>query len=518
MKKILFISLLIAVFIPAVIYAGDFNDAFESTQTPGNLSDEEFLQTYFTAIDADITTALASGGGGVSNWSNDGTTTELNANSSVYATNASGIFSVAGLSVGAQDLTLTNSQMILGNTNNSVVIQENSDTLTFGFDGSDINITASDGSIELIPESSTADGSIDLLAGGDTDDFIEIILSEANKPEINFSGCDGIIVASGGDISFGDENIATTGTLAAGATTVTGAVTASSADINSGDITLENDETISNGTDGTIELTSSGATVVKIESGSNATNAELVITADKDDDAADDWVLRSVASDNDFHLLNGTTLKLTVDTNGNILTTNDLTVGGTTPCTFVGDGGDEDAGIRFSAASVNYYIAKDDTGNAGGEDSLVFGIGTVYSTDNRLIIGDSTTSSDLTVGDGVDSYDKAIFIDGNATDAYWAYDDSSDDSVFGVGGTVGTLPGLVIDGADASCSIGLATNATVATGANDLFVADACEIAGDLSTSTDMTISNCASTTGTCYYLVIKSDGTVGRSAITFGG
>ena len=35
------------------------------------------------------------------------------------------------------------------------------------------------------------------------------------------------VVASGGDISFSDENLATTGTLAAGATTITGALSAS---------------------------------------------------------------------------------------------------------------------------------------------------------------------------------------------------------------------------------------------------------------------------------------------------
>lgn len=673
MKKLMFIGFLIAVSIavvsPQCVFgAGTFNTALGTSQVPGELADETNLWTILDAARDDVVALEAGALGSDGNWGNDGTNVVLDANSGIYAVNASGLWYCTGLVTGVDDLTLQNGQMILGNSNNNIILQENSDTLTIGFDADDINLTCADGGFEFITENSDADGTIDFFASADTNDYIRIITT-GDAPALTWVGCDGIITAAGADISFDDENLVTTGTL--GCAAFTGSSTGSFGS----HLTLEESEYFDNSTDDTVKIISdSTALVFKVISGGDATNAELIITCDKDDDAADDWTFRSVASDNDLHILGANTLRLTIDVNGNILTTNDLTVGGTTPQLAMGDAGDEDAAIIWNAATQDYYTAKDDTGgdnedifiiagaghivgttpglvmspaleltsngdmniigttprltmgdggaedtqinfdgvanyyvgiddtggvaedlftigrgfaagttpgisidssgnlsltgmttiigaqamigdqvisgttpqltvgDAGAEDTLIvfdgvtadmrlgiddtggvaedlfeIGVGATPATDVRLAIDSSSTITWLTVGDGVDAEDKVIVFDGNAVDFHLAMDDGTDDFIIGLGGIVGTTPGLIIDGADASCSIGAATGAVIATGANDLYIADACEVAGDLSTSVNMTISNPVSISGVCYIMVIKADGTVGKSALAYG-
>ena len=59
-----------------------------------------------------------------------------------------------------------------------------------------------------------AGNQIKLITDGDTTDYIEISTT-ANQTKIWFVGQDGLITATGGDISFDDENIITTGAVAA---------------------------------------------------------------------------------------------------------------------------------------------------------------------------------------------------------------------------------------------------------------------------------------------------------------
>lgn len=72
---------------------------------------------------------------------------------------------------------------------------------------------------------------------------------------------------------------------------------------------------IETGTITSKSLTSS--TVLGAEGG----NASVIIDADKGDDNADTWTLRSTASDNDLDILNHTSVLATIDTNGLIFTT-----------------------------------------------------------------------------------------------------------------------------------------------------------------------------------------------------
>lgn len=507
-RRIFILTLIAVVSVPLLLYAGDFNDIFESPQIPGELRDEEFVQTYFEAIDDDITLALTGAAGSDGNWANDGTNVTLNANSNVNIVNGSGVFNAAGIELGAEDLTLANGQKIDGGTNNSVILSDNSDTLTIGFDGSDVNITSSAGSIELIPETSAANGTIDFLGGGDGDDFIQVITATANMPVLNWSGCDGLITAASGEIDFSNENLSTSGTFDCGAITVTGkitgSVTATAAELN-GDIVLVNDEQISNDTDGTVLLTSSGATVFKVASGSNASNSEIVISSDNDDDAADDWTFRSVAADDDLHILNATTLRLTMDVNGNVLTTNDLTVGGVTPFLHAGDGADEDAGIQWAGSTQNYYTAKDDTGGLGEDDFIILGRDRAVGT-NPILSGSKngnlTASGDMafvgtsptgTFGDTGDE-DTGIVIKGH-TNTFHVLSDTTDDQLnIGVGLVAGTTSAIEIE-ADLDVVLGA-----------DLSMASA----------TNLTLSGLVSGTGTLYYIVCDANGMLYKAADSY--
>jgi hypothetical protein len=67
------------------------------------------------------------------------------------------------------------------------------------------------------------EGALRFHTSDDADDYIYFDTSVANVPMISTGGaCDLVINASSGEISFGDENLTTTGTLDAGATSVTG--------------------------------------------------------------------------------------------------------------------------------------------------------------------------------------------------------------------------------------------------------------------------------------------------------
>ena len=251
----------------------------------------------------------SSWGSVVSPFEDDGTTTTLtSAPTKFILTHATGVSTFSGYIAGAADVVLENGQIIDGGTNEAIKLTENSDTLSIGFDGDDISLTATNGSIELIPETSTADGTIDLMAGGDEDDYVEIILTEAHKPSINFNGCDGIISASGGDISFGDENLVTTGTLGAGASAL-GAVTATSY--------IVGDDTLDVVVDDQLRFASNDEETTIESLGYTGKDAVLQLTADLGADAGDKIQLVSDHSTNSLFFTSDTSVK---DTHATILT------------------------------------------------------------------------------------------------------------------------------------------------------------------------------------------------------
>lgn len=259
----------------------------------------------FTALTLDGVT-ITSFGGVVSPWTNAGLTTTLNASpAAILATHATGVLSATGFAAGTADVVLENDQIIDGGTNGSIILTEAGDSLSLAYDGSDVTVDTSNGGLTF--DLTQADGTLDIMTQNDQDDYIQFSTT-AHQPLINFVGCDGLITAASGGISFGDENLVTTGTLGAGVTTVTS-------------ITI-GDEILARTEDNIMTATGNdGDMTFKVVSGGNDNDAALFLVADKDDDAADDWVIKSIGSDNDLHFINGTTLRLTMSAAGELLTT-----------------------------------------------------------------------------------------------------------------------------------------------------------------------------------------------------
>jgi hypothetical protein len=120
----------------------------------------------------------------------------------------------------------------------------------------------------------------------------------------------------------------------------------------------------------------------------------------------------------------------------------DQTVSGTTPTLTIGDGGAEDGAIIFDTdapAANSFHAGYDDSA-----DMLRIGVGEALGTDMRLSIGNSTTATNIVVGDAA-AEDIQFTFDGNAQDFHVGLDDSADDLVIGVGSALGTTPAISID-------------------------------------------------------------------------
>ncbi len=248
----------------------------------------------------------------VSPWTNAGLTTTLNAApGAVLATHATGVFSATGFKADTADIVLENDQIIDGGTNGSILLTEAGDTMSIAFSGNDIVLDTTDGGY-IFTLTDATDGTLDIMTNNDADDYIQISTT-GDQPSINFVGCDGLITADGADISFDDENLLTTGTLGAGATTVTSVIIG--------------DDTIARAVDDIFTMTSNDEHItLKLISGAGGKDASLFLVADADANPADDWELKSVAADNDLHFINGTTLRLTMSSGGDILTTGSIQI------------------------------------------------------------------------------------------------------------------------------------------------------------------------------------------------
>ncbi|MCH7605265.1 hypothetical protein IID24_04740 [Patescibacteria group bacterium] len=341
----------------------------------------------------------SSWGSVVSPWEDSGTTTFLTSQPAKFiATHSSGDFFATGLTSGTGDITLENSQVIDGGTNNKIILTENSDSLTFEFDGNDMLINMSDGGIQFKLTDAT-DGTVDFMTNNDADDYIQISTS-GNQSTINFVGQNGKITAASGTIDFDNENLTTTGTLASGATTVTSLII--------GDDTLDvvtDDELrfASNDTSSTIEAY-----------GFEGGDGLLLLTADQSDDNGDEWLFESDASTNSYIISNDTSgsmvAKWTMATSGNITTTGDILIAGTTPKLTIGDAGAEDTVITFDGNAVDYYIGLDDT-----DDDLNIGVGSTPGTTAAIEI-DSNQNVAFTQNVLISELNFAA--DGEANDTY----------------------------------------------------------------------------------------------------
>lgn len=237
-------------------------------------------------------TSFATGTDG--NWTNGGLTTTLDvAPTKFILTHSSGDMFATGFTVGTGDFTFANGQKLDGDTNNEIRLIENSDTLKIGFSGDDITIDCTDGGVIFALTDGT-DGSVDFMTNNDTDDYIQISTS-SNQPLINFVGCNGKITAASGTISFDDENLSTTGTLAAGVSTLTS-------------IALTNGETVSNGTNGTVTVSGNagGQILDVLDAGTSDSDASISLSADAAADNGDVWRLTSDGATNGLLIENNT--------------------------------------------------------------------------------------------------------------------------------------------------------------------------------------------------------------------
>ena len=376
------------------------------------------------------------GSAGVSPFSDNGTIITDTSTGKFDFTLATGVISATGLTAGTADIVLENDQIIDGGTNNIIKFTENSDTLSFSaVSGDDWVIDSTDGGVMFTLTDAT-DGSIDFQPNNDADDYIQITTT-TNQPLINFVGCDGSITAASGAIAFGDENLSTTGTLGAGATTATSFIVG--------------DDTVDVVVDDVLQFASNDEISTIQALGFEAKEARLLLSADEADDATDQWEFTaetggSLTIANDSTTSDVFVTKFTVSAGGAVATTGDIVMGGTTPAITIGDAGAEDTQVNFDGAAQDFHIALQDA-----TDELEIGYGTTAGTDPRLTIGGGTTATTITIGDAVTAEDTMIIYDGNAVDFHIALDDSDDSLEIGLGGTVETDERITIDGgADAT--------------------------------------------------------------------
>ena len=130
---------------------------------------------------------------------------------------------------------------------------------------------------------------------------------------------DGTITDTSGAITFGDENLTTTGTLSSGATTVTSLSATDGNITNVGDIAL--DSISADGNDINIAVTDARATALTIKQGANA--YLIVDTAD----GSESVTIGSGVSGTQVSIGHGTSETII---NDNLTVTGDLTVSGDT--------------------------------------------------------------------------------------------------------------------------------------------------------------------------------------------
>jgi hypothetical protein len=209
----------------------------------------------------------------------------------------------------------TNAQNIDLSTNNAFKFIDNGDTFSVTMDGNDSVMDSSDGGV-IFKLTDATDGTVDFMCNNDVDDYIQISTT-TNQPLINFVGCNGKITAASGTIDFDNEILTTTGTLSAGATTVTSLILG--------------DETISVAVDDEIRFASNDETTLIEAYGFEDKNGGIQLTADEGDDAGDKFQIVSTTA-NTLIFTNDTTVKdthatiLTLDKTGLLTTTGDIIV------------------------------------------------------------------------------------------------------------------------------------------------------------------------------------------------
>lgn len=260
-------------------------------------------------------TSFAAGSDG--NWTDNGGTVTLDTNpTGVVITSSSGDVAATGFTVGSGDITFANGQKIDGDTNAYIKLIEAGDTLTFGFDGSQVTCDTSDGG--FVFSMTQADGTVTFKTSNDSDDYM-VVSTSSNVPTISTAGTSNLAIVPDG------------GTVA-----VTGAVTASGLVSSAGlttstTITLENSETIINSTDGTVSITGADSPILDVlAAGTSNNDAILSLSADAAADNGDVWRINSDGATNSLLLENNSTgsqaTKMTLANTGILTLTGALTL------------------------------------------------------------------------------------------------------------------------------------------------------------------------------------------------
>ena len=435
-------------------------------------SGNEFSNAYFDSlvVGGVAYTSFAAGTDG--NWTDNGATVTLDGNpTGIIATKSSGDFASTGFTVGTGDLTFAQGGKVDGDTNGTMKLIEASDTLSFIFSGTTIQLDSSDGGFQFGMTSAT-EGQVDFLTNNDTDDYLSITTS-SNVPTIITTGTSNLTITPDG-----------------GTTTVTGALTATGLATAAGlttstTITLQNSETIVNSTNNTVEVGGGTGTVLSVlDAGTADSDATLLLRADASADNGDDWQAVSDGATNGLLLQNDTSgtqaTKLTLSTAGVLTLTGALTLSnaetisnatdtivriassGTTDsiteiyATGTSDGdsslmltadADADAGDRMAIVhdgATNSMLFQSDTASA---DTLAT-ILTLAKTGLITTTGDVTvagTTPVVTIGDG-GAEDNTLYFDGQTTKNWSVGTDATDDTfVVAFSDTFGTDNRLAID-------------------------------------------------------------------------
>lgn len=346
--------------------------------------------------------AKTSWGSVISPWEDNGTTTYLTSNpTGVRITNATGVVSATTLQADTGGVLFRNGQNILGETDNSLYIVENSDAMRIQFDGNNVVLDSSDGGFDFTLTDST-DGKVRFFPNNDNNDGIEI-KTTSNVPIINAYGAHLTISADNGWINFSDDTLISTGGASLGA------VTASSLILGS---TL-------------VDATSS---VLYVIAGEGA-DSGIALPADDADDGTDTWAIKSMADSNLLQFENAGTARVAFTSTGGVTSTGDVLIAGTTPRITVGDGGSEVSDIVLDGAgSFDTVIGIDATNS-----SLHIGLGTLSAYD-RIKIPSSYDSAEVIIGDG-QSHDQILTINGQANDFSFYNDQSTSNFIASVDAT-----------------------------------------------------------------------------------
>ncbi len=251
------------------------------------------------------------------NWTGDGTTTTLDAAATKFILTHSTGTSFADIGDFDQ-INLENDAAIDNAVNGTVTIVEGGDTLSFAFDGDDIDLTASDGGLVFNTTASDSTGTFDFCARADTNDCL-VLDTISNVPTIATDGTSNLGLTPDG-----------------GTVVVTGILTVSGAQSLAGATTITShiigDDTYDVVVDDEHRFTSNDETAIVEAMGFEAKSAAIQITSDEGDEAGDKWQLVSDHATSSLFFTNDIGVKdthatvLTMATNGTLTTTNDINI------------------------------------------------------------------------------------------------------------------------------------------------------------------------------------------------